>query len=259
VTLKLGDHGDAVKRLQRGLNKLGSLLLVDGDFGPITEAAVVDAHVVLKKPPRPHADDALLAALSRLRQPSRELTGPGVAFIGREEVSSPNDYRRRYKHPVWPTPNSGITIGIGYDLRFATETKLRADWSKVLPAATIDRLVPVLGTPGSPDRLAAVADVEVPLPAAVSVFLKRMLPEHVGHTRTAYPMLDTLPPPRRTALISLVFNRGGALEGDRRREMKRIRELLAARDFDAVAAQFESMVRLWDPVNEPGGDRATTP
>jgi len=65
-------------------------------------------------------------------------------------------------------------------------------------------------------------------------------------------MLDNLPPARRTALISLVFNRGGDLEGDRRREMKRIRELLTAGDFDAVAAEFEAMVRLWDPVKEGG-------
>jgi hypothetical protein len=28
VALKLGDHGEGVKNLQRGLNRLGSLLLV---------------------------------------------------------------------------------------------------------------------------------------------------------------------------------------------------------------------------------------
>ena len=129
---------------------------------------------------------------------------------------------------------------------------LRAHWSDVLPTAALNRLVAVVGAPGSEERLTTVADVEIPLPAAVTVFLKRMLPQHVGYTRRAYPMLDNLPPARRTALISLVFNRGGDLEGDRRREMKRIRELLTAGDFDAVAAEFEAMVRLWDPVKEGG-------
>ena len=43
-----------------------------------------------------------------------------------------------------------------------------------------------------------------------------------------------------------------AKDSDRRREMKRIRELLTAGDFDAVAAEFEAMVRLWDPVKEGG-------
>ena len=90
------------------------------------------------------------------------------------------------------------------------------------------------------------------LPAAISVFLNRMMPEHIGHTRASYPMLDTLTPARRTALISLVFNRGGDLDGDRRREMKRIRELLQTGDLDAVAGQFEAMEGLWDPVKERG-------
>ena len=252
MLLKLRDKGEAVKDLQRGLNKLGALLLVDGDFGPGTETAVAEARVVLRRPGAPQADDDLQRALTELPEPSPELTAPGVTFIGREEGSSPAEYRRRYKHPEWPTADSGITIGIGYDLRFVNESKLKSDWGHLLPAETINRLVPVVGTRGTRDLLAKVADLEVPLSAAISVFLSRMMPEHLGHTRTSYPTLDTLPPARRTALISLVFNRGGELEGDRRREMKRMHELLAAGDLAAVADQFEAMERLWDPVKERG-------
>jgi len=253
MVLKRGDKGESVKGLQRGLNKLGLLLLVDGDFGSGTEAAVADARMALKRPGPPQADDALLAALSQLPEPSAELTAAGVSFIGREEVTSPAAYRQRYRFPTWPTKPSGITIGIGYDLAFPNEAELRADWGDVLPGPTIERLIPALGTRGSEALLAQVRDVEVPLPAAVSVFLKRMLPKHIAITRTAYPTLDALPPARRTALISLVFNRGGDLSGgDRRREMKRIRELLAAGDLDAVAEQFEAMVRHWDPTKERG-------
>jgi peptidoglycan hydrolase-like protein with peptidoglycan-binding domain len=252
MLLKPGDRGDDVKDLQRGLNKLGAMLLVDGDFGSGTEAAVADARVVLKRPGPSETDDAFLEALAGAPELSPALTGPGITFIGREEVSSPAAYRRRFRHPVWPTPDSGITIGIGYDLRFVKEAKLKGEWGDVLPPETIARLVPALGTRGSADLLAKVADVDVPLPAAITVFLTRMMPEHIGNTRNAYPGLDDLPPARRTALISLVFNRGSDLEGDRRREMKRIRELLGAGDLDAIAGQFEAMVRLWDPVRERG-------
>jgi peptidoglycan hydrolase-like protein with peptidoglycan-binding domain len=252
MLLKRGDSGDVVKDLQRALNKLGSLLLVDGDFGSGTEAAVTDARVALGRPGPPQADDDLQNALAGLPELSPELTAPGVTFIGREEVESPIEYRQRFRHPVWPTVNSGITIGIGYDLRFVDEGKLRADWGDVLPADTIAQLVPVLGRPGSDELLARVADVDVTLPAAITVFLNRMMPEYVANTRLAYPKLGNLPPARRTALISLVFNRGNSLEGDRRREMKRIRELLDTSDFDAVPGQFEAMKRLWDPVKERG-------
>lgn len=252
MLLKRGDSGDVVKNLQRALNKLGSLLLVDGDFGSGTEAAVADARVALGRPGPPQADDDLQNALAGLPELSPELTAPGITFIGREEVESPIEYRQRFRHPVWPTTNSGITIGIGYDLQFANEEKLRADWSDVLPADTIARFVAVLGHPGSDDLLASVADVDVPLPVAITVFLKRMMPDHVAKTRVAYSELDNLPPARRTALISLVFNRGNSLEGDRRREMKRIQELLDSGDFDAVPGQFEAMRRLWDPVKERG-------
>ena len=41
MLLTVGDSGDAVKALQRGLNKLGSILLVDGGFGPATLVASV--------------------------------------------------------------------------------------------------------------------------------------------------------------------------------------------------------------------------
>jgi len=252
MTLKRGDKGESVRELQRRLNRLGSLLLVDGNFGSSTEIAVVDARRTLRFPAGQEADDDLLEALAQVPEPSAELTAPGVTFVAREEVSSPSEYRRRYKNPVWPTPNSGITIGIGYDLKFVGRAKLNADWGEILPPDVIDRLAAVSGVPGSKERLAQVDDIEVPLLGAVRVFLDRMMPEHVGHTRSAYPELDSLPPHRRTALISLVFNRGKALEGERRREMKRIAELLAAGDLEPVALQLEAMTRLWDPVTAGG-------
>ncbi len=252
MLLSLGAKGDPVKNLQRGLNKLGALLLVDGDFGAGTQAAVIEARDSLKCPGPAAADDELAALLVAAPELSPELTGAGLSFIGREEVSSPADYRKRYRHPCWPSSNSGITIGIGYDLRFVNVAKLQADWGSVLTVQTLARFAPVLGSRGSEDLLGKVADVEIPLPAAVSVFVSHMMPEHIRNTRIAYPGLDALPAARRTALISLVFNRGNDLEGDRRREMKEIRTLLATGKLDAVAGQFEAMVRLWNPVTEAG-------
>lgn len=252
MVLKSGDHGDSVKELQRRLNKLGSLLTVDGDFGPSTEEAVRDARGTLGLPVQSGADDALLSALAAVPDPSKDLTAPGVTFIGRAEVSSPDLYRRLYKFPTWPGEKSGITIGIGYDLRFADAVKLQADWGKVLSPSSIDRLSSVSGRVGSKESLDQVGDVEVPLLAAVKVFLEQMMPAHTGNTRAIYPQLDALPPNRRTALISLVFNRGKSLDGPSRVEMKNIRDLMAADRLDEVAGQIDAMSRLWDPKTEAG-------
>jgi hypothetical protein len=217
TVLKRGSFGDEVKGLQRNLHKLSSLLVVNGDSGPTTETAVADGRVALGKLGPPEADDAFQAAVAAVQHPSQELTAPGVSFIGREEVAGPQEYRRTYSRPIWPTKRSGITVGIGYDLSAASKGKLAADWSDSLNQDALHRLALLVGVTGTEKRLESVADIEVPLHAAVSVFLKRMIPDHVNRTRTAYPRLDDLSAPRLTALISLVFNRGNDLNGDRRR------------------------------------------
>jgi hypothetical protein len=148
---------------------------------------------------------------------------------------------------VWPSEQSGITIGIGCDLRFyPSAAALSADWGDRLPAPTLARLGAVIGRPGSAAMLAGVADVEVPLADAVAVYVGRTLRQNLDLTRSIYPQVDALTPARRTALVSLVYNRGTSLEEtDPRREMREIRDLLAANRPDAVADRIDSMARLW--------------
>jgi peptidoglycan hydrolase-like protein with peptidoglycan-binding domain len=248
MVLRQGDSGGAVKGLQRELNKLGALLLIDGDFGPGTRDAVADARVSLGQPGPPEADDALQAALAALADPFPPISAAGVTFIARLEVSSPGEYRRRYKRPVWPSEKSGITIGIGCDLRFyQSAAALSADWGDRLPAAALARLSAVIGRPGSAAMLAEVADVDVPLADAVAVYIGRTLRQNLDLTRSIYPEVDALTPARRAALVSLVYNRGTSLQENdpTRREMREIRDLLAAGQLDGVPDRMDSMARLW--------------
>jgi len=252
VLLKRGDSGEDVRSLQRGLNKLGSLLLIDGHFGPGTGDAVMDGRVALRQPGPPEADDAFQQALAALPDPFPALTAPGMTFIGRAEVSGPREYQMKYKNPVWPGARSGITIGIGYDLRFADRARLDADWGGQLTSDAVKRLAAVLGAVGSAELLSRVRDIEVPLLAAVSVFLRRSLPGTLQKTLSIYPQARDLTPARRTALVSLVYNRGSRLRDSNpaledRREMRTIRDLLAAARFDEVADQLDAMCRLWGP------------
>jgi GH24 family phage-related lysozyme (muramidase) len=254
MVLRPGDQGDAVKALQRNLNKTGSMLIIDGDFGPGTRSAVVRVRETLGRPGPLEVDDEFQRALADIPDPCPPLTAAGMTFIAREEVSDAVTYQRRFQMPVWPTPASGITIGIGYDCQFASRAELAADWGDVLPADAVDRLAEVLQKPGSAELLALVSAVVVPLGAAMTVFAKRSLPKYLNQVRGIYPQADStsVSPAQRTALVSLVYNRGTKLDGDRRREMRTIQELLAAGRIQEVADQFESMTRLWNEQTEGG-------
>jgi peptidoglycan hydrolase-like protein with peptidoglycan-binding domain len=75
MVFRQGDAGDRVKELQRGLNKLGALLLVDGGFGNATREAVAEARALLNKPgPPDEADDDLQTAISVRPDPFPLLT-----------------------------------------------------------------------------------------------------------------------------------------------------------------------------------------
>ena len=258
MVLNRGNTGDPVKTLQRGLNKLGAMLLVDGEYGKGTEAAVADARQALTMPGPPDiADDELQAAVAALPDPFPPLTAAGVTFIARQEVSDAARYRTHYQNPCWPGTKSGITIGIGYDCQFVGADQLRTDWGAALGPSAIATLAGVVRKVGSLDLLAQVKAVVVPLTVAMKVFTTTTLPKYLADARRAFPQVDSLTPARRCALISLVYNRGPGLtdlkpEAEDRKEMRNIRALLTAGEMGGVAAQLELMTRLWDPATEAG-------
>jgi GH24 family phage-related lysozyme (muramidase) len=250
ATLRIGDTGEPVKTLPRNLNKLGSLLLVDGDFHTATAQAVVDARGVLNLGTSSDADDGLQQHLATLPEPCAPLTSAGVTFIARAEVSSPAAYRTSYCHPTWPSETSGITIGIGYDLQFCTPQQFQSEWGGRLAQPDATRLLAVIGAVGSRTSLQTVRDLTIPLPVAVGAFISHSVPLYIERTRSIYPSLDNLTAAQRTALVSLVYNRGNRLTDldpavQDRREMRAIRDLLASGRLADVPAQFESMTRLW--------------
>lgn len=161
----------------------------------------------------------------------------------------------------WPGASSGITLGRGYDLAHETRDELRRDWAVWLGIEAVERLATAVGKSGT--AAAAIAprfrDIKIAREAADTVFLQATLPKYEQQTRRTFPGSDLLPDLIRGALVSLVFNRGTSLTGDRRREMRSIHELLAdwsERDAAdrtaklpalaaAIAAQFRHMKRIW--------------
>lgn len=237
-----------VERLQRLLNKTGGLLELDGVMGQATRQAIREARVLAGLPPGDDADSALLRWLDSAPEPCPQLPTEGVTFIAREEAGGRDFFESQTAFPHWPGEFSGITIGVGYDLRFTADTFER-DWSDKLSQREITALRPHLGEPGSAAAAADLSWIRVSWGAAWQVFVGRTLPLQIDTTANAYESLDQLPGLCRSVLVSLVFNRGPSVTdapgSDRRAEMRHIRDLLAADRTTEVADQILAMRRLW--------------
>ena len=194
------------------------------------------------------ADQALIDWLEEAADPSPDLPTRGVTFIAREEVGGRDFYEQHTAVPHWPGEASGITIGVGYDLRFSGDI-FEGDWGDKLPDAALAALRPHLGKLGSEAEAGALAAIRIPWTTAWQVFVGRSLPLQVDRTKGVYTTFDQLPGLCRSVLVSLVFNRGTRLNDrpgtDTRREMGTIRDLLEGGAIDEVPDQLLSMRRLW--------------
>lgn len=159
-------------------------------------------------------------------------------------------YRKFLRFPTWPGEASGVTIGIGFDLGFNTAPQFAEAWQKILADDNFATLSRSLGITGAKARhLLAndeqLRDVEIPWEKAVDVFERITVPRFYLTALRIYPQLLNLPDAARDALVSLVFNRGTALAGDRRAEMIGIQNALRDGRVYDIPALLRSMKRLW--------------
>jgi Putative peptidoglycan binding domain len=243
--LRLGDSGDDVKLAQELLNRVGMLLDDDGQFGAATRTAVREAQELGHLPVTGRVDTATWGWLRAQPEPSPDIATKAVTFIAKEEVGSRSYYESHSTHPSFPGGQSGVTIGIGYDLRFQTQDGFKGDWAGILNRQQFDTLLPFVGRQGSAEIISALADIVVPWRASWTVFIQRLLPAYVFRTRAAFPGFDQLNRLLRGVLVSLVYNRGAKMDGDDRREMREIRAAVQIGNLNAVPPAISSMKRLW--------------
>jgi GH24 family phage-related lysozyme (muramidase) len=171
-----------------------------------------------------------------------------VELITAFEVSGRSSYDQHFSHPYWAGGNSGLTIGIGYDLGYVTADVLRDDWAGVLTAPDIQRLASLIGirAQDAKDKLASVQDISIQFTDAQAV-LSKQLARYAKTLDTLLPNARELPPDCYGAIVSLVYNRGPSFtaEGDRYTEMRNIKDLMEKRDFASIPAQIRSMKRLY--------------
>lgn len=152
----------------------------------------------------------------------------------------------------WPGGDSGVTIGIGYDLGHVTASEFEADWGGYLPAGQLQHLKKAIGLRGPMAKGMAgeFSYIRIGREDAEKVFEERTLPRYLALARGAFPGFDELHRDAQGALVSLVYNRGAAMHddspGDRRREMRAVRDAVTKKDLEEIARQIRAMKRLWE-------------
>lgn len=154
----------------------------------------------------------------------------------------------------WPGGDSGITIGIGYDLGYVKPSEFQQDWGTVLAPSDAQTLTSVVGLKGvsAQQKAASLKMIRIKEDDAERVFLERSVPVYQKQAQQAFPGIDALPADAQGALVSLVYNRGTSMQGDSRREMRAIRDAVPRGDLKEIADQLRSMKRLWVGKNMDG-------
>jgi hypothetical protein len=167
------------------------------------------------------------------------------------ETGGQGYYQTRLQRPTVPPGQSGITIGIGYDLGYNTPAQIRADWLGVLPEPQVDRLAGVAGKTGASARaaLSRVRDIIVPWGAASKVYEQRTVPRFAKLTINTYPGIKATHPHIQGVILSTTFNRGSAMTPyERRKELVWTRDDLRAGKFDRLPSYQLAMRRLWPTI-----------
>ena len=163
------------------------------------------------------------------------------------EVGGRQTYMKKYCHPEWPQGDSGITIGFGYDLGYYKPAEVANDWQKLISAQDFEALRPAIGRTrdAAEDLLSSVKQIVIPIEAAESVYRMVTVPKYGRLTRDCFPGSALLHPHCFGALFSLVYNRGSAMKGDKRQEMREIRDAIMSNDPETVPGLLLKMRRHW--------------
>lgn len=226
-----------VKSVQKALG-----LIADGVDGPATWQAIKD-----KLSPN-SIEPTVSVPTPQVTTNVTQLSDKALKLVLDYEVGGGQGYyNKELKHPCYPGGASGVTIGIGYDLGYNSTDQFTKDWRSLLSGSDFIRLAKCLGSKGAlaRDLILSVRDIEIPWAEALIVFKQNTLPRFIKETIKAFPGADQLHPDAFGALVSLVFNRGGAVSGTNREEMMNIRALVAKKDYNGISNEITNMKRIW--------------
>lgn len=166
------------------------------------------------------------------------------------EVGGGKAYYDKYLSKfTWPGGASGPTIAIGIDVAYYTADQLKTMFS-FLSESSVRSIQKGVGKTGERGKEYAKIlkneGITVSWEKAVEIFEQITWPKFAALAESTFPGLRDLHPDAYGAIVSLVFNRGSQLTGDRRIEMRAIKDLVPKKDYKGIAAQFRKMKRLWE-------------
>lgn len=129
-----------------------------------------------------------------LKPSTLRISARAISLIVACEVGSQAHYMAALEHPIWPGQQSGITIGIGYDLGQVTEDQFVDEWHEYVHPFVIDVLSPVTKFQGTDarDRLPSVQMVGIKWGDAYKQFIETTLPLFVAETEKFCPHVADL-------------------------------------------------------------------
>lgn len=197
---------------------------------------------------------ALLLVISGAAFARPEVSQRAFDLIVRWEVGGKDAYIKKYSHPIWPGNSaSGVTVGIGYDLGHQEPATILEDWMGYEHRGYLASMHGILGEDAG--RLARRrAFLTIPWGMALKVFSDPTLIRYQRITERSFGKeMYEMKPDTWGVLVSLVYNRGGNMIGDGRREMRHIRDVcIPERDDECVAQQLVKMKRLWSTSSPVG-------
>ena len=142
--------------------------------------------------------------------------------------------------------SSGITIGYGYDLGQQTSTQIASDLNGLYSSAEIIKFQSVAGLKkqSAVNMLSNVNTIITTKDIGLKLS-KISKARYAQNTYDIYPELIELHPHCQGALLSIIYNRGHGLNGDRRREMKNIQTHLKKSEYSKISKEITDMKRLW--------------
>lgn len=166
-------------------------------------------------------------------------------------------------HPYWPGKDSGITLGVGWDVGYHTVAELGDTWA-ALGDEKLRSLKKASGRKGMDAQLllSVVRSIEIPRSISMDVLNSGLRDKDYPFVIKLFPGVQKLPADVQVAFVSLVFNRGGSMgrepdwasatKLDQRWEMRRMRDDVRRGDFYAIYAHLGIMKRLWEGQEQRG-------